>query len=139
MGDDPTALWYFLTIHRDSILHPLVRFMKWKNAIEEKNRNSTERSRAVVADSVLSREQQQQLLQAHGQNQESGRKRTSEALVLPSPSVCVPSYQNDALASFPNVGRLNSNQVDQKRGDEADDQSKQQNIKRPRKSEAASR
>jgi len=139
LKDDPTALWYFLTIHRDSILHPLVRFMKWKNAIEEKNRNNTERSRAVVADSVLSREQQQQLLQAHGQNQESGRKRTSEALVLPSPSVCVPSYQNDALASFPDVGRLNSNQVDQKRGDEADDQSKQQNIKRPRKSEAASR
>jgi hypothetical protein len=26
---DPTSLWYFLTIH-DSILHPLVEFLKFK-------------------------------------------------------------------------------------------------------------
>ena len=28
--EDPTSLWYFLTIH-DSILHPLVGFLKWKD------------------------------------------------------------------------------------------------------------
>ncbi len=135
LKDDPTALWYFLTIHRDSILYPLVRFLKWKNAIQEKNRNSLERSRAVVVNSGLFREQQHQLLQSHGQNQESGRKRTSEAVSLPLPSLLMPSYQNGAVASFPDVGGLNSNQVDLNRGVEANDQSMQQNIKRPRKFE----
>ncbi|KAL3933584.1 MAG: hypothetical protein SGARI_003672 [Bacillariaceae sp.] len=28
--EDPTSLWYFLTIH-DSILHPLAGFLKWKD------------------------------------------------------------------------------------------------------------
>ena len=35
-GDiDPTSLWYFLTIH-DSILHPLVNFLKWKTQREDR-------------------------------------------------------------------------------------------------------
>mmetsp|Transcript_11282 Transcript_11282/g.32510 ORF Transcript_11282/g.32510 Transcript_11282/m.32510 type:complete len:578 (+) Transcript_11282:282-2015(+) len=33
LKDDPTALWYFLTIHRDAILLPLISFLKWKNIL----------------------------------------------------------------------------------------------------------
>ena len=38
LKDDPTALWYFLTIHRDAALHPLIRYLKWKNSIVAKNK-----------------------------------------------------------------------------------------------------
>lgn len=63
LKDDPTALWYFLTIHRDSILLPLIRYLTWKNSISA--------SRPVA----MRREQQQE--------QEGGYKRTAdEALAV---------------------------------------------------------
>ena len=34
LQEDPTAVWYFLTIH-DTILYPLVRFLKWKHQVEQ--------------------------------------------------------------------------------------------------------
>lgn len=35
VGGDPTALWYFLSIH-DTILFPLIEFWQWKRRIERK-------------------------------------------------------------------------------------------------------
>mmetsp|Transcript_13893 Transcript_13893/g.39527 ORF Transcript_13893/g.39527 Transcript_13893/m.39527 type:complete len:433 (+) Transcript_13893:376-1674(+) len=37
LKDDPTAIWYFLTIH-DTILFPLISFLKWK--LHQTNRNA---------------------------------------------------------------------------------------------------
>lgn len=126
LKDDPTALWYFLTIHRDSILHPMIRFLKWKNAIEEKNRRTTEQlNRATVVNCDHWREQQQELPQANEQKQESSQKRKAEIVAVPS--LLQPTYHNGAIAvSVPNAG----NQVDQNRRDEVDCQ----NFKRSRPS-----
>lgn len=46
---DPTALWYFLTIH-DSILHPLVGFLKFKAQTEDREAVAA----AVAAAAALS-------------------------------------------------------------------------------------
>ena len=50
-GHDPTSLWYFLTIHRNTILHPYIRYMKFKNRIQQ---------RKLSEGRVLQQPQQQQ-------------------------------------------------------------------------------
>jgi len=47
LKDDPTALWYFLTIH-DSILYPFCRFFQWKL----KREGSAKRVMATTTDSL---------------------------------------------------------------------------------------
>jgi hypothetical protein len=44
----PTALWYFLTIH-DSILHPLVGFLKWKAQRQDNEDKATAAEAASAA------------------------------------------------------------------------------------------
>jgi hypothetical protein len=47
--DDATSLWYFLTIH-DSILHPLVSFLKWKTVREEREKGHSQAQKQQADD-----------------------------------------------------------------------------------------
>ncbi|OEU10932.1 hypothetical protein FRACYDRAFT_271017 [Fragilariopsis cylindrus CCMP1102] len=59
---DPTSLWYFLNIHRNSILHPYVRYMKWKNMILRRRKKEKEDAALSVASAaaVITTSRQQQ-------------------------------------------------------------------------------
>jgi len=138
LKDDPTALWYFLTIHRDSILHPLSRYLKWKNSINEKNRVNAETTKTIAGNRGHGREQQQQqqkqqkhLLQGQEQKQEFCQKR-SAAAALSLPSLFQPTALKGATASSTNGDGITANDTRPNLNDEADGQSQQPNIKRPR-------
>jgi len=94
LKDDPTALWYFLTIHRDSILHPLIRYLKWKNTMKknriEKNRGDAGRQQQ--------QQQQQQVVQEFKQSDELGHKRRA-AVALSLPTFSSPIATNGTPAS----------------------------------------
>lgn len=57
-GHDPTSLWYFLTIHRNTILHPYIRYMKFKNRIQQRR----------LSEGRVPQQQQQQQQQCHPNN-----------------------------------------------------------------------
>jgi len=124
LKDDPTALWYFLTIHRDSILHPLIRYLKWKDAIHEKNRVNAGTTRKIVESRGHCRGQQEQPLQGHEQEQEFGKKRTAAAAL----ALFQPTGLNGATDSLSNGSEINAEYV------EAGDRSQKTNAKRSRQS-----
>lgn len=103
LKDDPTALWYFLTIHRNSILHPLIRFLKWKNAVQAKcNSNNPQ-----LGSHDQWRERQMQLLQG---NQPIGQKRTAEVAALHIPVVLQQTLQNGGIPSTSSCTEMNANE-----------------------------
>jgi hypothetical protein len=134
LKDDPTALWYFLTIHRDSILHPLIRFLKWKNAIVEKRKRVSAHKRTVGGHSGHWRGQQQQLLKGHEQKHDVGLKRSASA-ALSIPVLFQPLALNSAAASFPNADGMSTKDTNHIQKDEAAVGGKeipQPNVKRQR-------
>jgi hypothetical protein len=46
LREDPTALWYFFTIH-DTILFPFVNFVQWKLNKDKENSNSKDKRPAT--------------------------------------------------------------------------------------------
>jgi len=133
LRDDPTALWYFLTIHRDSILHPLIRYLKWKNAIEQKNRMNAETT-IVGNRGHLTEQQQQQVLQGHEQKEEIGQKRTASAATVSLSAVSQPTSLNGATTAIPDGGGINPKDANQNRNGETGGQLQQSHSKRPRQS-----
>ena len=120
LKEDPTALWYFLTIHRDSILQPLIRYLKWKNFIRKKHEKYTEAHRITESGSRSI----EQKLQRNIQNPEADKKQTGgAALLLPVPFQ--PSDRNTVNASFANDDKFNN---------VGDLQSLEPSAKRPRQS-----
>ena len=67
LKDDPTALWYFLTIHRDAILLPMISYLKWKNTFL-----ANKKAKAVATTAAI-----------HQQQQVGHKRSLGEALSLP--------------------------------------------------------
>lgn len=133
LKDDPTALWYFLTIHRDSILHPLIRYLKFKNAIKEKRILRAGKTRTIEGNCSQLREQQQHQLQVQEENKQSGEKRSAEvAMLLP---VAFQSENMNGAAHFPT--QTNAKDTNPNMYEKVDGQSQRPNVKRTRHSTEA--
>mmetsp|Transcript_13379 Transcript_13379/g.28121 ORF Transcript_13379/g.28121 Transcript_13379/m.28121 type:complete len:552 (+) Transcript_13379:108-1763(+) len=90
LKDDPTALWYFLTIHRDAILLPMISYLKWKNTFI-----ANKKAKAVASTAAI--QQQQQV----------GHKRSLEALLLPQSKALNSTSNGGADANIANIKNHN--------------------------------
>ena len=108
LKDDSTALWYFLTIHRNSILHPLIRFLKWKNAVQAKCNSSNPQ----LGSHDQWRERQMQLLQGHRPIEEFGQKRTAEVAGFHIPVVLQQTLQNCGIPSTSSCTEMAAKETD---------------------------
>ena len=131
LKDDPTALWYFLTIHRDSILHPLIRYLKWKHTLEKKISLTSETTRGEYGGHFGG--QHQSMIQAHKQNYGSGQKRRmTAALSLAAYSPLTAANCTTSCSS--DDGIVNANNPRPNQDDRAHNQGQQRLLKRSRQS-----
>ena len=129
LKDDPTALWYFLTIHRDSILHPLTRYLQWKNIVKKNSINAETRGKNR-GDSG----RQQQVIQEYEHNEELGQKRRA-AVALLLPTFSPPTAANGTTSSSTSDdGIVNINHPSSNKDGESYCMSEQLHIKRSRQS-----
>lgn len=129
LKDDPTALWYFLSIHRDSILHPLIRYLKWKHTVKKMRCRNSE---TPIGEYFLA--EQQQVIQAYKQNDASGKKRRVDA-TLSLPAFSPPTAANSATTFFTSGDEIvNTNSTRLNKDNEAYNQDQQPHLKRSRQS-----